>query len=106
MMRLFLHAFTDYFNACRIVMVLDGAAWHKGDTLRGFDNLRLLYQPPHSPELNPDEPFWDHLRETYFGNRYWESCDELEQALDTALREVTRNPHILQSIVGFHGLIF
>jgi len=105
MMRLFLREFTDYFRAYRVVMVLDGAAWHKGETLRAFDNLRLLYQPPHSPELNPAEHLWDHLRETYFGNRYWESLDDLEQALDTALREVMHNPYALQSIVGFHWAI-
>ena len=105
MMLLFLCEFTAYFRACRIVMVLDGAAWHKGQALHTFDNLRLLYQPPNSPEVNPAEHLWDHLRENYCGNRYWESLDDLEQALNMALEEVTCKPDELQPIVGFHWAI-
>ena len=33
----------------RIIMVLDGAGWHKSESLMVPDNLRLLSLPPYSP---------------------------------------------------------
>ncbi len=53
----------------RIVMVLDGAGWHKSKSLMIPDNLRLPSLPPYSPELNPVEHIWDDLREKEFHNR-------------------------------------
>ena len=39
----------------RIVMVLDGAGWHKSKALKIPQNMKLLPLPPYSPELNPVE---------------------------------------------------
>ena len=47
----------------RIVMVLDGAGWHRGQGLKLPANLRLLSLPPYAPELNPVEHVWDELRD-------------------------------------------
>jgi transposase len=49
--------------------VLEGAGWHKSKDFIFPDNLRLLFLPPYSPELNPQEHLWDELREKYFHNR-------------------------------------
>ena len=57
----------------RIVMVLDGAGWHKSGSLMIPNNLRLLSLPPYSPELNPVEHIWDDLREKEFHNRVFDS---------------------------------
>ena len=59
-----------------IVMVMDGAAWHNG--LTEPPNLRVIKQPPYSPELNPVEHIWDEVREKHFHNRVFESLDALE----------------------------
>jgi transposase len=32
-------------------------------------NLKLLFLPPYSPELNPQEHGWDELREKCFHNK-------------------------------------
>jgi transposase len=65
----------------RIVMVLDGAGWHKSEALMIPDNLRLLSLPPYSPELNPVEDVWDDLRENEFHNRVFDNIDSLENHL-------------------------
>lgn len=61
MMNLFLkhvsETFADYF----IVMQIDQAAWHRSKTLLIPDNIRLIYQPPYSPEVNPTEHIWEEL---------------------------------------------
>ena len=52
-----------------VIMVRDGAGWHKSTNFRLPDNLRLLFLPPYSPELNPQEHLWDELREKHVHNR-------------------------------------
>lgn len=69
----------------RIILVLDGAGWHRSHTLKLPHNLRLLMLPPYSPELNPVENLWDELREKSFHNRVFDSLDALENHLEAAL---------------------
>jgi transposase len=57
----------------KIIMVLDGAGWHKSKSLMIPDNIRLLSLPPYSPELNPVEHIWDDLREKEFHNRVFDN---------------------------------
>ena len=69
-------------------MVMDGASWHKAKKFELFDNIRIIHQPPYSPEVNPVEHLWEHLREKYFKNGYWYSMDKLEDDLENALRGI------------------
>ena len=45
-----------------ILLVLDGAGWHRSNTLVVPPNMHLLPLPPYAPELNPVEHLWDELR--------------------------------------------
>jgi transposase len=62
-----------------IVMVLDGAGWHKAKRLQVPANMRLISLPPWSPQLNPAEHVWDELREKYFANRWWPTMDHVDE---------------------------
>jgi transposase len=80
---------TDYMNAHlafisehvgpdrHVVLVLDGAGWHKSKTLKVPDNLTLLRLPPYSPELNCIERVWAYLRSHYLSNRVSKDYDDL-----------------------------
>jgi hypothetical protein len=46
-----------------IILVLDNAGWHTRPGLRVPDGIRLVYLPPHSPELQPAECLWPVLDE-------------------------------------------
>ena len=50
-------------------LVLDRAGWHRSDDLVVPDNLTLLPLPPYSPELNPVERVWEHLRGRWLSHR-------------------------------------
>jgi len=41
------------------VIQTDNARFHCGDELIMPDNVMLLYQPPHSPQVNSAEQLWD-----------------------------------------------
>src|SRR5699024_3844615 len=51
-MQLFLTEIGQRYPQDNIVMVVDGAGWHKSAGFKLPDNLRLLFLPPYSPELN------------------------------------------------------
>lgn len=84
-MQLFLNEVSARHPDERIVMVIDGAGWHRSDALKAPGNIYLLKLPPYAPELNPIEHVWDELREKFFHNRVFESLDALENHLDLAL---------------------
>ena len=77
-MQLFLNEVSARHPDERIVMVIDGAGWHRSDALHAPGNIHLLRLPPYAPELNPMEHVWDELREKFFHNRAFDSLDTLE----------------------------
>lgn len=89
--------FKDYF----IIMLLDRAGWHRSQELKIPENIRLLYQPAYSPELNPTEHVWDEIREKHFYNRAFESLDEVEETLCKGLNILDRDPDKLKSLTNF-----
>ncbi len=62
-------------------MQVDGAAWHRSQQLVIPENIRLLFQPAHSPELNPVEHVWEEIREKHFYNRVFNSIDTVMNTL-------------------------
>ena len=58
----FLDVLARRFARQDILLVLDGAPNHRGQ-LTLPDNIKLLYLPPYSPELNPKENLWDEIGE-------------------------------------------
>jgi len=89
----------------RIVMVMDGAGWHKALALKVPKNIRLVYLPPYAPELNPVEHIWDELREKSFGNLAFSSLDALESHLETALHTLELDNPRVKSIVAWPWII-
>ena len=61
-MSAFLAATRRRFPRDYCAIFLDGAGWHIAGTLRIPAHMRLVFLPPYSPELNPVEPLWDHIR--------------------------------------------
>jgi transposase len=87
-----------------IIMVLDGAGWHK-TKFKLPANLKLHFLPPYSPELNPQEIVWHELREKWFHNKVFDSLDALEDQLVAALKELEQQPDTLKSIAGWDWII-
>ena len=72
-----------------IVMVLDGASWHKGQDLTIPEDMELLFLPTASPELNPVEHLWKEMRPRWFANSVFFSMTAVEDLLVQALGRVT-----------------
>lgn len=89
----------------KILMVMDGAAWHRAKTLRIPNNIELIIQPPYSPELNPVEHLWDEIREKWFRNYVFKSMTAVERKLVDALNTLEDDRDRIKNIAGFKWII-
>jgi transposase len=65
----------------QIILVMDGAGWHKSKSLVVPSNVEIIYLPPYSPELNPVEKFWQYIKSHVIKNKIYETLDQLEEAV-------------------------
>ena len=80
------------------VVVLDGAGWHGGGDLAVPENLSLLPLPRYSPELNPVENVWEHLRQNKLGLRVWPDYEAIVATCCGAWNWLPAAPDRLASI--------
>lgn len=104
-MQVFLNEVSARHPQALIVMVIDGAGWHRSDKLKAPANIFLLKLPPYAPELNPIEHVWDELREKFFHNRVFNSLDALEDHLELALKTLENSANTVNSIVSWLWII-
>lgn len=104
-MQLFVDEVSSRHPDERIIMVIDGAGWHKSQSLVVPKNMRFLQLPPYAPELNPVEHLWDDLREKSFHNRVFDSIDALENHLSSSLRQMELDNERVKSIVAWPWII-
>ena len=101
MMNLFLTELSKHYSNFRLIIVSDQASWHKSKLLIVPDNIRFIYLPAASPELNPAEHLWDHVRENFIANQTFDSLDALEAVLEGAFKHIYYNPDSIKSLVSF-----
>ena len=88
-----------------ILMLLDGAGWHRAKDLVVPDNIRLVPLPPYSPELNPVEHLWDEPSEKWFGNCVFDSLNAVEDRLVEALATLANDRQRLISMTAFPWIV-
>jgi hypothetical protein len=106
MMNLFLDHVSQDFKDFFVIMIVDQAGWHMTKRLKIPENIRLIAQPSHSPELNPVEHLWDELREKAMTNKGFKSLDQVEEALCREIRALESDPERIRSMTNFPHLRF
>jgi len=81
------------------IIILDNGSFHKNKALAIPDNIRLIFLPPYSPELNPIERFWQEIRR-FLKNKVFASLDDLMNETKHFLDQCT--PQFCRSVVGYH----
>jgi transposase len=104
-MQIFLDEIAQRHPDENLIMVMDGAGWHHSLKLILPDKLRILFLPPYSPELNPQEHLWDELREKHFHNQAFDNLNALENTLATSLLALEKNPELVHSISEWDWII-
>lgn len=77
-MQIFLEEFAREIGGEEIVIIMDGAGWHKSKTLVIPPNIEIIYLPPYSPELNPVERLWLYIKKAVLYNKIYDTLEELE----------------------------
>ena len=97
-MNLFLDKLSKTYPDDQILLVCDGASWHKAISLIIPDNIRLLFIPPATPEMNPIEQIWTWLRKHGFRNEIFETLDKVVDRLCDTICSLTKPT--IKSITG------
>ena len=97
----FLDAFARHVGDQRIGLVLDGSGSDRAQAVRWPDRIVPLRLPPYSPELNPVELIFRHLR-AELANRIFADLTDLEAAITTVLRTFWDEPATLRQRTSFN----
>lgn len=84
------------------VIQLDQSTAHTAKALVCPSNIILMFQPPHSPELNPIERFWLFLKKHFA----WVNCpslEELRKILAVVLDQVS--PETIASLTSYDFIL-
>jgi len=84
-----------------VLMVMDQAGWHLAGDLLMPANMRLLFLPPYSPELEPAEHLWEALRQDCCANHVFADLHAVERTLTNGLRAPETAPSRTQAMTGF-----
>jgi transposase len=78
------------------IVLMDKAGWHTASELRVPENLTLVFLPPYSPELNPIERLWLHLRDNRLSHCVFQTTEGiirwLLRGLELAARRNRSHP--------------
>lgn len=84
----------------KVAVVMDRAPSHTakkiGDFINSQEQLKVFYIPPYSPELNPDEKVWRHLKSVSLKNRIAQNKSSLSRMVIGALRQMQKSPRLTQ----------
>jgi transposase len=95
-MNVYLEKMAEKYAGQEILFILDGAGWHKSKNLVIPKNIKIVVLPPYSPELNPVERLWQHIKDRVLKNRVYESLTDLEDAVSEHIGAL--NAQIIQSV--------
>ena len=92
--------FTDIYPDETVVLVMDNASFHHSSAVQAALSLfehrvLILWLPAYSPDLNPIERFWKHLKANACANYLYSS---IEQLLDNVHRVIDCHNHFEQDL--------
>lgn len=97
-MNVFLAELAKAYPNDQIVLVCDGAMWHKSSSLKIPDRITLAFIPPYTPEMNPIEQIWKEIRKRGFRNEVFKTLDHVIERLCTVIKELPAS--VIHSITG------
>jgi len=86
----------------KIVLVVDGHPTHRAKLVQRFveknkKSIELVFLPPYSPELNPDELVWAHLK-TRVAKKATKTKEEMVKAVKNVMYSLQKSP---STVAGF-----
>jgi transposase len=85
-----------------VYLIVDGHPSHRAKMTTRFvaslkGKLRLFFLPGYSPDLNPDELVWRHVKHHDIGRQLLEDAADLLPKIHSSLRSLQRRPGIIRA---------
>ncbi len=98
----FLGQMLTFHKRRHLVVVMDQAPPHTSKKtmayVEGQPRLHLFHLPKYSPDWNPDEKVWNHLKHQELKGHQAKTRDELKSLTKTKLKQMSRNPSLLRGL--------
>lgn len=78
-------------------LVLDNASWHKSKSLN-WHHIKVKFLPAYSPDFNPIERLWQHLKGHYLAGFVTRYGAELNEKIFQSIRALLKSPETLKSV--------
>jgi putative transposase len=102
-MNVFLRELSKAYPDDQIILVCDGASWHRANALEIPQNIRLLFLPPATPEMNPMEQIWKEIRKRGFRNEVFHTLEKVVSRLCDTICSLS--PDLIRSITGRNWIL-
>jgi hypothetical protein len=99
-LNLFLATMRDEWPGERIGVLLDGSGSHRSDKVRWPHAIVPLPLPPYSPELDPAEQVFRHLRKR-LANEAFATLEGLKDALTAELQRLWDHPKVVVRMTNY-----
>lgn len=100
--QMFLNNFSELFQDTINIVLLDNAGIHKAKRLEIPGNIRLVFLPAYSPELNPIERFWQYIKKDTKG-KIFSDLAEMKDFVADILKKCSAET--IASITGFSYIL-
>ena len=85
----------------RVYLILDRHPVHRSKKVQDYvastqGRLRIFYLPPYSPELNPDEQVWNHVKNHGIGRMLIKGLSDLKECVIARLKMLQNAPEIIR----------
>ena len=97
-MNFFLKELSKHYPNDHILLICDGARWHKSKGLEIPDNITIDFIPPYTPEMNPIEQIWKELRMRGFRNEVFSTLEAVVDRLCDVINNLPAS--VIQSITA------
>ena len=97
-MNVYLSELAKAYPKDQILLVCDGAMWHKAKALVIPKRITLTFIPPYTPEMNPIEQIWKEIRKRGFRNEIFPTLEKVIDRLCDVIKNLPAS--VIQSITG------
>ncbi len=98
----FLDQMLQFHKGRHLVVVMDQAPPHTSHMTRAYiegqRRLHVFYLPKYSPDWNPDEKVWNHLKHHELKAHKAKTKEELKALTKTKLKRMSKNPSLLRGL--------
>jgi transposase len=100
-----------YNSSHPVFLIVDGHPVHKSAAVARFvaatqGKLQLFHLPPYSPQLNPDEQVWNHLKSHGVGRLPITGPDQMKRLIISYLMKIQKLPALVRSFFGMPETLY